>query len=618
MSRKKPKKTKDKALSFRRVMSNNFFVLKIVQRIAPWYLLTYFLWSVLNAVMDFLGETYLLRYIVNSMEDGIQTEKILLFILTIVLLQIISAFLIALLRRFYYPRCNQRIVAALEKMLFEKAKQVEIACYEQPEFYDKYVRSMENIYSKCMDVVNNIDGLIWSLLYLSMNSFLLYIIDPMLIVFGLIPFAIGLLRRLRNHYSHKYDMDRNPIDRKKNYVQRTFYLSEYAKEMRLGRMARLMFRRQKEAFEDYRRLIKKYGLILGLLDFVVDTGVDVVAVMGAIVYAAWRTIVKGLMKLGDCIVVLNSVSAVSWLLSNLVERLNNFRKNALYVEDFRFFLDHEPAIADSEDAVDPTPGDLTVRDLSFTYLGAEKPSLNRLNFTIRSGEKIALVGHNGSGKTTLVKLLLRLYDPTEGSILMDGRDIRTLSAEKYRKLFGTVFQDFRIFSLSVAENVLLRPLREGDEERVIEALKKSGGYEKVASFERGIHTTLTREFDDQGVNLSGGEAQKITLARIFAEPAPYIILDEPSSALDPIAEYEMFQNMVEAGEGRTMIFISHRLSCAALADRVFYMEGGEIREMGTHDELMKAGGSYAELFRMQAENYMDGEDAPAEGGDAHV
>jgi len=173
-----------------------------------------------------------------------------------------------------------------------------------------------------------------------------------------------------------------------------------------------------------------------------------------------------------------------------------------------------------------------------------------------------------------------------------------------------------MFSLSVAENVLLRPLREGDEGLVTEALKRSGAWERVEKMKNGIHTTLTREFDDEGEVLSVGEAQKVSLARAFTNDSPFVILDEPSSALDPIAEYNMFKNMLDACANRTLIFISHRLSSAVLADRVFYMEDGAITEEGTHAELMEKNGKYAKLFRMQAENYRETEDerAAREGG----
>ena len=248
-----------------------------------------------------------------------------------------------------------------------------------------------------------------------------------------------------------------------------------------------------------------------------------------------------------------------------------------------------------------------MKNVSFRYDGAEEDTLKEISFTIKQGERIALVGSNGSGKTTLVKLLLRLYDPREGEILLDGVNIKEMTLNSYRDCFSTVFQDFKLFSMSVRDNVLLREPCEGDNELVIQALKESGAYDRVMRMPKGLDTVLTREFDDEGVNLSVGEAQKLSLARVFAEKAPFVILDEPSSALDPIAEYTMFENMMKATEGRSVLFISHRLSSAVLADRVILMDGGRITEIGTHEELMSMKGAYAEMFTRQAENYLGSE-----------
>ena len=211
-----------------------------------------------------------------------------------------------------------------------------------------------------------------------------------------------------------------------------------------------------------------------------------------------------------------------------------------------------------------------------------------------------------------MKLLLRLYDPNEGEILLDGVNIKEMTLDSYRSGFGTVFQDFKLFSMSVRENVLLREAREGDDAIVIEALKNSGAYDRVMRLPKGLDTILTREFDHEGANLSVGEQQKLSLARVFAEQTPFVILDEPSSALDPIAEYTMFENMMRATEGRSVIFISHRLSSAVLADRVILMDGGRIAEIGTHEELLAKGGKYAEMFARQAENYLGSEVAENE------
>lgn len=611
---KKDSKKKEANLSFRRTVSNIVFVLKLIQRTAPFYLVTYFLWSVAGAILNFFSGSYLLRQIVNARELGRSLTGVLILLGVVAGCQVVYSLLINCLSRLLYPRYNQRIVAKIETMLFEKSAHVELSCYEDPTFYDKYVRSMENAYGKTMDVVNTIDGLIWSFVNLFSNSILLFLIDPVLVVFGLFPFLLGLVRKKQNKVRHEFDTARNPVERKIAYVQRSFYLNEYAKEMRLGQMYKKMFEEQKNAWLAYKGLFRKYGPLNGFFVFILNVSLEVVVVLGVTLYAAYRTIVSKTMLVGDCIVVFNSIAGVSYALSSLVSRFAELHKNAIYIEDFRYFLDYIPKVTSCEAPQEPTDGVIAFENVSFRYPGAENDSLKHISLTVKPGEKIALVGHNGCGKSTLVKLLLRFYDPTEGRLTQAGVDVRDLSPESYRAQFGTVFQDYKIFSLSVAENVLLRPYSDEDEACVIDALKKSGAWEKIGTLPKGIHTTLTREFDDEGANLSGGEAQKVAIARVFARHTPIMILDEPSSALDPIAEYQLFENILAEAEGRALVFISHRLSSAVLADRVVYMDKGEIVESGSHHELMAKGGRYAALFAKQAENYRD--DIGGKGGAA--
>ena len=340
-------------------------------------------------------------------------------------------------------------------------------------------------------------------------------------------------------------------------------------------------------------------------------GLEVVTILGATLYSVWSAMVVGSanggMSVGDCIVVIGSIGTISYCLNNLVQNFAEFGEHALFLEDVRYFLDYEIKLVGGERTAPTESVELEVRDLSFRYGGSEKDTLHDISFTLHKGERIALVGSNGSGKTTLVKLLLRLYDASEGEILMDGVNIKEYDLEAYRDCFGTVFQDFKMFSLSVKDNVLLRPSVDGDDQRVKDALVESGASVRVERMEKGIDTTLTREFDDKGENLSVGEQQKLSLARVFADRTPFVLLDEPSSALDPIAEYKMFENMMRATEGRSVIFISHRLSSAVLADRVLLMDGGTVAECGTHSELLAKNGIYADMFRRQAENYLGSE-----------
>lgn len=603
---KKPKNKKqmdENALTLRRALSNDLLALRTVHKAAPLYLPTYFLWSVFGALINFFLYTWLLREVVNRYTEGKSMTYLLTMIGIIAVAYVLQTIFIYWVTTFILPKANTKIKAAFQKQMFEKAKQVELECYENPQFYDKYVRAMQEVYNKSMDVVYGIDSLIWNIINLVTIIGMMLVIDPVIAAISFLPLLTGLVAKKTNKIGKDRDDACRPIDRQQVYVQRIFYLNEFAKEMRLTNMPSLMKARYRQTLDDYTAVQKKYGYKLAALNFLSSMIPNIVFVLSS-VYAAFQTLLFGNMRPGDFLIVFNNSGMVSGNMRNMINNFENLRKTALYIEDFRYFMSYEPKIQNKPNAIPASAGELRMENVSFRYAGAENDVLKHISLHIASGEKIALVGHNGSGKSTLVKLLLHLYEPREGAVTLNGRPLSDYDMASLAEQFAVVFQDPKLLSLSVAENILLRPMEAGDEEKVVEALRQSGGWEKVSSFKNGIRTTLTREFDDEGEVLSGGEAQKVSLARIFACDSPFVILDEPSSALDPIAEYKMFDNMIKACEGRSLIFISHRLASAVLADRIYLLDDGEIIESGGHAELLEKGGKYAEMFRKQAENYV--------------
>ena len=607
----KKEKEEKKRLPFKRTVSNNLFALKAIWAGSPIYLIVYLASSVVYGVLGFLSEIYLLRKIVNGLENGEDIKGIIVY--TAVLGFICIAVYTALnwFWNVISPVKNRHIAAYIEKQLFRKAAEVDLGCYETPSFYDKYVRAMDEAYGRILKVMYTLDNLIARVVALATTSMLLFIIDPWLILFGLFPLLLGFFKRLEKVNDHEFENAKKPVNRRHNYVRRAFYLGEYAKEIRIGGMYINILRDLRETFEDFKRLLRKYGTRKAVYSYIQRVGLDVVTILGATLYAVWSAMCigseNGGMNIGDCIVVLSSIGTISYCLNNLVQNFAEFGEHALFLEDVRYFLEYDSKVKDGEEMAPSDGGELEVKNVSFRYEGSESDTLHDVSFTLHKGERIALVGSNGSGKTTLVKLLMRLYDPSEGEITLDGKDIKSFSLKSYREGFSTVFQDFKMFSMSVRENVLLRPTDGSDDELVKQALIDSGAYEKISLFENGLDTVLTREFDDKGENLSIGEMQKLAPAGVFASKSSFVILDEPTSALDPIAEYKMFENMMRATRGRSVIFISHRLSSAVLADRVLLMDGGRLAECGTHKELMDKDGKYAEMFRRQAENYLGSE-----------
>ena len=605
------RKEKKKSLSLKRTLSNNFFALKTIWSVSPIYLTVYLAGGLVYGVISFLYESYMLRMIVNGATNGESIKSIMIKVALIGIGAIVWYGIMQWFWNVISPKYTRKIAASVEKELFAKAREVDLSCYETPAFYDKYVKAMDGAYSRVTKVLQSLSNLVERVVVLLSTSFLLFLIDPVLILFGLFPLALGFLKRRSNILSYKMETDSKPVFRREDYVRRTFYLGEYAKEMRLGGIHKNMLRDLEKTYLDFKALVKKYRYKRAIYEYAQTIGLEVVTILGAMLYSTWSAVCIGVsnggMSIGDCVVVLNSIGMISYNLNNLVQNVSEFGEHGLFLEDVRYFLGYEPAIKGGTELVSAEGGVISVNNVSFKYEGAEENTLHNISFTLNKGERIALVGANGSGKTTLVKLLMRLYDANEGSITLDGKDIKEYDCKSYRNSFSTVYQDFKLFSMSVKDNVVLRREKDGDEKLVTNSLKESGIYEKISGFENGIDTILTREFDDKGENMSVGEQQKLSLARVFANDTPFVILDEPSSALDPIAEYKMFDNMMRATVGKSVIFISHRLSSAVLADKVLLMDKGRIAECGTHSELIAANGKYAAMFKKQAESYLGSE-----------
>ena len=382
-------------------------------------------------------------------------------------------------------------------------------------------------------------------------------------------------------------------------------MPEYAKELRTTNISDVLFKRFITATQNGIRVIEKHGFKCAVYRLFVDAVCTRMGYYLVILFVAFRILALKNMMVGDGLMVVMAMFSVTEALLDQENSFFQLHEHAMYIGDLRAFWDYEPKIREEEAGAVPTMPieELRVEHLSFSYFGSGRKVIDDISFTIKGGQTVAIVGHNGAGKSTLVKLLMRLYEPTSGHIYLNDREIGGYQLSAYRNCFSTVFQDFKVFSLTVGENILMRRTADSDAALLTESLRESGMLDTVSSFPQGFDTQMSREFDDNGVSLSGGQNQKIALSRLYAKNAPIAILDEPSSALDPIVEYELFENMKRICEGRTVIFISHRLSSAISADVIFMMEHGRIIERGNHESLMRQNGKYAEMFRKQAEKY---------------
>ncbi|MBQ8696845.1 MAG: ABC transporter ATP-binding protein, partial [Clostridia bacterium] len=544
-------------------------------------------------------------------QEGGNIKDTIIMIVSILVVTQIYRLIVGIVYRLITPIQSANLTKYVNDMMYEKLNKIELSCYENKEFYDKYVQVAGDMLGRINTIRQTVTNLLWIFTGFSSNMLLLITIEPWLIVFAFIPLLTTFIfGRWDGKYTFEYNMERAKLERQRDYSRRTFYLSDFAKEMRLSRMGEVMLTRFRFATDTIIKFMKRKLPFHAFLQFLMGFFRNDLCVYGAMFFAVYRTLVSGSMMYGDCLVVINSVASLIYYMSDFSKTNVDFYSNSLYIDNLKEFMAYEPTLVGGELDAPEGGRTLELKDIHFRYDGQEKNTIRGVDISIAPGEKIALVGHNGAGKTTLAKLMLRLYDPTCGTVTYDGKDIKEYKLDGgsgYRDRFAVVFQDFKLFSMSVADNILLRERREGDDELVRLAMEQSGVYEKIASLENGAATILTREFDDNGVVLSGGEGQKVAIARAFAKNAQIVILDEPSSALDPVAEYKMYENMLKACENRSVVFISHRLSSATLADTIYLLENGKVVEKGSHSELMKLGGKYAEMFRIQAENYVDAE-----------
>lgn len=603
---RKDKTQQKRKLGFLEVFKQNIYLLKIVHSAVPWLIASMLSIAFLDGILIFLSQAYILRYIVNGVQTGKSFQNVAVFIVIFAVVELAILLIEAYFYNVYNAVSENKLYKNVQKRIFKKAAEVEIACFENPDFYDKYVKAVNEAVWRAFRVMGSLNSILSNIISISTMSFLIILIDPIIIIFALLPLLYSIiLGKPLNKLRFDFNMEQQEKNRKCGYVQRVFYLSDYSKELRLSNIGGLMLKKFTGAINELKGLIPKYEFKTGAIEVVGHSVMSMVVYIGVIIYSSYHLLVTKNMLLGDCLVVINTITSVSWAIRYVSDSYMQFHEHALYIENLRYFLQYIPKISENKDGIQPSANPtLAVKDLSFKYTDDGKYVLKNINLSLRPGEKIALVGHNGSGKTTLIKLIMRLYDATEGVITLDDKSITEYNLEAYRNAFGTVFQDYKIFSLNVFENVLLKgDYTDAEAEIAINALKSSGGYEKAIRLKRGLETTLTREFDDEGAILSGGEQQKIAVARVFAKKCSIVILDEPSSALDPVAEYKMYEAIMQECKDKSLIFISHRLSSAVLADRVCLMDDGEIVEEGTHFELLIKNGKYADMWHKQAEKY---------------
>ena len=596
------KKAKEKTLHS--MPSNIFFFVKMLFSVSPLLVLGEFMWGLLMILPNNLIRVIGVKYIIDVVTEGKDLERIFYAVVVIALVLICSTVISWLFREFYWNTEREKLYYGLNQKLYDKARSLDLESYDNPEFYNNFILTIESSSGNIQNLLGLVRMYVGHIISLVTVSSVLFTIDPwcLVIILTVICIFLPISKRVGSLMMERR-IDNAKYHRRSDYFQRIFYLQDYAKEVRMNNITPLLMDRYNDAADDVINNQKKYWNKISALNCIQKVGVQGLGFMFILpLYLGYCVLVKETLSAGDFVATFNGAHSVAMSFQFLtIWALARFSEQGKMIDKYREFLNADFKIKNGgKKAVKTEPKEIQIKHLSFTYPNNDKPTLEDINLTIKPYEKIALVGYNGAGKTTLTNLLLRLYDATDGEILIDGDDIRSVTADTHRDRFAAVFQDFQIFSCSLGENVALdiNP----DENRVWDALKHSGFNKELKN---GINSELLREFDDDGVMLSGGEAQKTAIARAFYKDCPYVILDEPSANLDPVAEYNLNQAMIEAADHKTVIFISHRLSTTVNADRIYVMENGRIIESGSHKELMDLNGTYAYMFNLQAEKYKD-------------
>jgi len=587
------------------IWGNNLFIIKMVIKACPARLVYDFINQLCRYGGPVLWNVVLLGYVTKGLINEWELYRIMILMGILFFLYLFIAFYFNIYDSRLRPLTDQEITYKITKKVLDKANDVELGCYEDADFFDKYTRGTKEAKFRAIKALDNWLSFIVLIIACLFLSIIVFEIDPYAILIVLIPLLPNYyINKQKNKLLYQIDNDNTFSSRQKDFVMRTVYLRDYAEEIRITNIFNVLKKNYYDASENIINSIKKKIPLLSTLNTLDGLFVAFI-VIGPLAYATFRMLYGTAIGIDNFVLLIGTIISLSAQMSTISLCVSNITDDGIYSKNLKEFLTYQPLISESfvNLSVKKDWDYLELKNVNFSYV-PNKDVLRNISLKIKKGEKIAIVGHNGAGKTTLIKLLLRFYDPTAGEIHFNKENIKDYTLNDYRNLYSTVFQDYNIFSLSIAENILLRKVTDNDLEKCNDIMEQIGLSNIVNSKKDGIKQLLTREFDDNGAILSGGQYQKLVIGRAIAKDTEIVLLDEPSSALDPVAEAHMFDLIMKICENKTVIFISHKLSSVTIADRIYLLDNGRIAEAGTHAELMEDSGLYAKMFLQQAKQYI--------------
>ena len=594
-------KVKGDNMKFMNIVRNNFYLYKLANKFCRKFLWLTILVNILRGVVNTVAMAVFVKIVYDCLVNYPNINRLLVIVAAMAVIFLVYHVINGCYDIYFAPLMKYKLYHNMYEVLLNKAAKVDIEYYDNPEYYNDFIWSMNEADSRIYNAITLLGNIINSLIYAAGMISITLTIDVVVAVVILSCIAIGaVLNVWRVKVNYQRDTQLNPLNRQMSYYDRVIYLPEYAKEIKTTDVSDLLLEKFDNTMENINHWTYKYAKRTAFINFLMRFSTASLFDVGLVMFLAYKVMVTGTLAISDFAVLVNIIWQIFFAFNNLINNISTFYENGVYSQKLRKFLALETKIKEAP-VCKPFPQEihsLRIDNLSFAY--TDRDILKNINLHIKAGEKIAIVGYNGSGKTTLVKQILRLYDACKGSIQLNDVNIREYPLQEYRNSFGVIFQDYQLFALSLNDNIIMGNGAEKNDVRM--ALKKSGLL--VNGDEFTLDAQITKEFDNNGLLLSGGQSQRVALARLFYKDCNIQILDEPSSSLDPKIEEELNNSIISENKNKTVIFISHRLSTVRLADKIIFLNKGAVEEVGSHDELMKLNGKYAEMFRIQASKYL--------------
>ena len=568
----------------------------------------YIIFSILNQILQGLLAIFALimpKLIIDALTKGAVLEECIVLIMAFAGGNFVGNYLVT----FFSGQCfalKGTVFTQFQAYMAEKLSKCDYECLENPDFLNDKEKAKKFLYANgqgfgvVMDNAFSIIGKIF--VFLGIISILATLNLGLVIFFIILILVSAKYEAAKRQVYFKMDMKKAPIERRTSYLINLIEDFQFGKDIRIFGLSDWIVGKVKKHLQESNHFYAGQVKETTKAQYF-STMTNMFLEGTAYVVFAIEVLYKGI-SIGSFSMYVSAMLKFSSAMRDVMKSIVDIRQFSGYYEALEKYMNVPSTVYEENKLVKDTNFKcIKFENVSFKYPGQERYSLQNVNLTINAGEKIAVVGENGAGKTTFIKLICRMYHPTEGKITVDGIDIRDIDYESYMKMIGPVFQDYKLFSFTIKDNICFE--KEEADDKIYKLLEESGLEKKLSQLSKGVNTSIYKNFDIEGFEPSGGESQKIAIARAIYKNAPLLILDEPTSALDPKAEYELYQRFYKMAHGKTAIFISHRMSSCKFCDSILLFDNGKILEQGTHKELMEQNGKYCQMFELQAQYYIE-------------